>query len=68
VALERLSLKALRWYVMNTERQTCVCHASREGWFGDTFVLPDESIGPNGGEPLEFKYGAGDSAHVTRAT
>jgi uncharacterized protein (DUF927 family) len=45
----------LRQYLQGTEPAAFALTVNRIGWSGDTFVLPDENIGPQGGEMILFQ-------------
>jgi putative DNA primase/helicase len=64
VSLESDMSRELRRYIQFTKPESHIRRASKTGWQGDTFVLPDESIGPNGSELVEFQHSGGDGAHV----
>jgi uncharacterized protein (DUF927 family) len=45
----------LRQYLQATEPDAFALTVARIGWSGDTFVLPDENIGPTGAEMILFQ-------------
>jgi len=56
----------LRQYLQMSEPGKYALTVDRIGWHGDTFVLPEENIGPSGGEMILFQA-AREMGHNLRA-
>jgi hypothetical protein len=50
ISASKTAPESLRQYLQMTEPRAYARTVERLGWFGETFVLPDENIGPGGAE------------------